>query len=285
MKFKKEVRLYILLFFVCMGLFIWFIFSCEDRKGFLTVSFLDVGQGDAIFIDTPSGLQVLIDGGKNKSVLRELSSVLPFYDRSIDVVIATHPDADHIEGLVSVLENYKVDYFVESGNYLDNGIYEELVRLSESKNTERIFARRGMNLNFGESLNLSFLFPDRDVLSVGSNTASVVTKLVYGGKSFLFTGDSPKSIEKYLVSLDSEVLKSDVLQVGHHGSKTSTSDVFLNAVNPEIAVISVGVDNRYGHPSESILDLLDKFNVEFFRTDQDGLVEIKSDGYSLVFGN
>jgi competence protein ComEC len=273
----RYFKLGFLIFLASAVFLVWHAVFAENKQN-LTVAFLDVGQGDAIFIDTPEGRQILIDGGPNKKVLSELSKVMPFYDRSIDVVIATHPDQDHIGGLLNILERYKVDLIIEPGVDSAASVYDGLENLIEEKGIKKILARRGMKLALSEDIYLLFLFPDRDVLEMTSNYASIVAKLVYGDTSFLFTGDSPKEIERYLVFLSPSSLNSDVLKVAHHGSKTSTSEIFVGYVNPKYAVISTGRGNRYGHPHKEVLDILRRFDVSILRIDKNGTIEIKSDG-------
>lgn len=255
----------------------------EERGGVLTVAFLNVGQGDAIYIEAPSGNQMLIDGGPGKSVLRQLSKVIPFYDRSIDVVLATHADQDHVGGLPDVFKKYKVNIFMESGVPGESSSYNELENIvggREIKNdVKKILARRNMNVDLGNGAILQILFPDRDPSGMDTNDASVVARLVYGENEFLFTGDSPQKIENYLISLGG--LESDVLKVGHHGSKTSTSAGFVSAVSPEYAIISVGKDNRYGHPNQEVLDILNNFGAKILRTDELGRVVFESNGTNL----
>ena len=269
--------------FFVITVFIWYGVFAEEREGILTVAFLDVGQGDAIFIEAPNGRQVLIDSGPNKKVLRELSKQMPFYDRSLDVIIITHPDSDHIGGFPAVLETYTVDLILESGVLCQNKICEELDKWTEEKNIEKEIARRGMLIGLDEEVYLEVLFPDRDASGFETNLASLVIKLVYGDNSFLLTGDSPKEIEEYLISLDSNNLDVDVLKLGHHGSKTSSSESFVGYTDPEVAVISVGEDNRYGHPNQEVLDVLEKFEVEVLRTDEQGTIIIKSNGKNLLY--
>ncbi len=256
---------------------VWYAVYAESRSG-LTVAFLDVGQGDAIFIQAENGNQVLLDGGPNKAVLSQLSKIMPFYDRSIDVVIATHPDGDHIGGLPDVLNRYNVDLVIEPGVESDTAVYKEFERLVEEKGVKKLLARRGMKIILNDNTYLLILFPDRDVSGFDSNDASIVAKLVYEKTSFLFMGDSPKKIEEYLVSLDKEKLNTDVLKVGHHGSRTSTSESFLGYTSPEYAIISAGKNNRYGHPHKETLDMLNKFQIRILRTDESGIIKIKSDG-------
>lgn len=279
---SKYVRKpFILSVFFLITVLIWYAVFAEERSNVLTVAFLDVGQGDAIFIEAPNGKQVLIDGGSNKDVLRSLSKVMPFYDRSIDVVIATHPDKDHIGGLPDVLARYTVDLFLEPGIENDTGAYRALENIVSKRGVQKIYARRGMQLVLDDETLLRILFPDRSVVGMESNTASIVAQLVYGDTEFLLTGDSPKSIEKYLISLDGKDLKSDVLKVGHHGSKTSSNASFIGMASPDFAIISAGEDNRYGHPHKEVLETLEQFEVKIINTASAGTIVFTSDGKSL----
>lgn len=240
---------------------------------------------------------MLIDGGPGKAVLRELSKVMPFYDRSIDVVLATHADQDHVGGLPDVLKKYKANVFMESGVPGESSSYQELEKIVEKLETsaqgreagqsisfKKILARRGMTVDLGDGAILQILFPDRDPSGMETNTASIVARLVYGENEFLFTSDSPVAIEDYLTfqemlkSSNENLLKSDVLKVSHHGSKTSTGKAFVSAVSPEYTVISVGKDNRYGHPNQEVLDTLTNFGAKILRTDLIGRIVFKSDG-------
>lgn len=261
---------------------VWYAVFAEERKDILTVAFLDVGQGDAIFIEAPNGNQVLIDGGPNKKVLRELSKLMPFYDRSIDIVIATHPDADHIGGLVDVVERFDIDIFLEPGVQSDTKTYEELLRLVEAERSRYVVARRGMSIALDDGVYLKILFPDRDVSDVDTNDASIIVQLVYGKTEFLLTGDAPKKIEEYVVFLDGENLRSDVLKLGHHGSKTSSSELFIGFVSPSRAIISAGKNNRYGHPHDEVLDTLEQFEIDTLSTYEEGTIVFRSDGESLI---
>ncbi len=280
---SNKFKLYFLLGFLIVNVFIWHTVFTEDRRGMLKVSFLDIGQGDAIFIEAPNGNQVLIDGGSNKKVLKELGKVMSFYDRTIDAVIATHPDKDHIGGLIDVLKNYRADFVMEPGVSSDTGAYQELERMIKDKNLPKILARRGMTLNLGEGARLNILFPDRDTEGWETNTASIVARLAYGNNSFLLTGDSPIAIEKYLSMIDGRNLKSDVLKVGHHGSRTSTSESFAGLVSPEYAVISAGKNNQYGHPNKEVLDILEKNKSAILKTYEKGIITFSSDGEKVNY--
>ena len=277
---KKNLQWYFLGLLLTATFFVWYaVFAESDQR--LTVAFLNVGQGDAILINTSGNQQILIDGGSNKQVLNELSKVMPFYDRSIDVVIATHPDQDHISGLLDVLERYEVDFVIEPGVESETAVYKEFEKLVDEKQIKKILARRGMKLVLSDGAYLLILFPDRDVSKMDTNDASIVAKLVYGNTSFLFTGDSPKKIEGYLVSIDKENLGVDVLKAGHHGSKTSSSESFIGYTSPEYAIISAGENNRYGHPHKEVLDILEKFGAQILRTDELETIIIESDGENI----
>jgi len=279
---KINIRWYLLAILLFANFFIWNAIFIETRNGILTVVFLDAGQGDAIFIEAPNGNQVLIDGGPNKSVLRQLSKVMPFYDRSIDIIIATHSDKDHIGGLPDVLQRYTVDFILESGAKNDTGISRAFESAILQNKIKRIFAKRGMAIMLDDDVFLNILFPDRDVSEVESNTASIVAQLVYKNTEFMFTGDSPKTIEEYLVFLDGEKLRSDVLKVGHHGSKTSSSESFVGYVSPEYAIISAGADNSYGHPHKEVVEILNQFGSAILNTKDNGAIIFKSDGENIV---
>lgn len=299
MERRLKIRLIIIIALFLGSIFSLYAVFNEDRRGILTVAFLNIGQGDSIYIEAPSGNQMIIDGGPSQVVLRELSKVMPFYDKSIDVVVATHPDSDHISGLNDILDKYKVDLFMEPGVEGDTAVYKELKSRVAAKNIKIVEPRRGMVVDLGEGAVLQILFPVSDPRGMETNMASIVARLVYGENEFMLTGDSPIAIENYLVSLEGEkcqrqpltcagskglplTLKSDVLKAGHHGSKTSTSASFVNAVSPEYVVISAGKNNKYGHPHQEVLDILNNFGTKILRTDTEGRIIFKSDGVNLT---
>ena len=252
----------------------------------LSVTFLDIGQGDSIFIQSPTGKQLLIDGGPpDGGVLRRLSEEMGFFDRSIDIVLATHPDQDHIGGLPAVPDRYDVSEIVMTENKSTTSADKAFVDAAEKEvqhdGAKIIYARRGMQFDLGGGAILTILFPDRDPTNLESNMSSIVARLTYGTSEFLFTGDSPQAIEKYLVSLDASGLKSDVLKPGHHGSRTSSSQIFLDAVRPEYAVISSGKNNKYGHPHKEVMDALHAMGVETENTADVGSITFHSNGHDL----
>lgn len=271
------------------NLLVWYVVAHETRHGILTVTYLDVGQGDATFIEGPTGIQVLIDGGKGKKVLSELGKVLPFYDKSIDVVIATHPDQDHIEGLIGVEERYKTLVFIEPNLITDKPFQIALLETVRNRNVQgggvkELSAWAGQEIDLGLGATLTILFPDLDVSAWQdiTNNASVVAILRYGSTSFLFTGDSPIAIENRLIKEYGSQLDVDVLKAGHHGSRTSSGPEYLAITSPTFAIISSGKDNSYGHPHKEVLDNLATVGARVMRTDEQSTITVKSDGEIIV---
>lgn len=259
-------------------LFIW-VPLISYSKGVLVVSFLDIGQGDAIFIESPTGAQVLIDGGRpDRAVLRELGEVMPWGDRTIDLIIPTHPDLDHVGGLLDVLDRFQVDYVIQSSVLGNTDLWRALEDSVENEGSTNLIALRGNVVDIGGGAYLQILFPDRDVSDLETNMGSVIARLVYGDTSFMLTGDSPIAIEKYLVSLDGEKLKSNVLKAGHHGSKTSSSAEFLDIVSPEYVVFSRGCDNTYGHPHSEVVERVKERGIAMLDTCTNGRATFVSDG-------
>jgi competence protein ComEC len=245
---------------------------------------LDVGQGDALFIESSSGTQVMFDGGPSRKVLGSLQRVMSPFDKTIDALIITNPDADHIGGFLDILKNYKVGVVLESGTLTDSKIYQNLREEMKKQNVPDILAKRGMRLNIGGGVVIDILFPDRDVSEWATNDGSVVARLSYGKTSIMLTGDVGAKTEQIILTENSQMqLKSTILKVGHHGSRTSSSSSFVKAVSPEYAFISDGKNNNYGHPHLETLETLTKFGAKIFRTDLLGTIVVKSDGQNEVF--
>ncbi len=277
---KIGSRIFVATIFV-ITLLLGVAYSVES-EGKLKVYFLDIGQGDAIYVRTPSGHDMLIDGGPSNMVLRRLAEVMPWYDKSIDVVIETHPDADHIGGLPHVFERYRVGLFIEPGIESKNAIDDEIRRILKEKGIESQIGRRGTRINFGDGSSFDILYPDKDVSSLKeTNDASIVGQIKYGSTSVMLTGDAPKSVESYLVRLDAEKLESQILKAGHHGSKTSSGEEFIKMVNPEKIIISAGKNNRYKHPSEEVMALFASLNIPTLSTAVRGTLVFTSDGKTI----
>jgi competence protein ComEC len=225
---------------------------------------------------------VLIDGGPPRKILGALSRVMSPFDRIIDAIIITNPDLDHIGGFLDVLKTYQVGVAFEPGTLNDSKTYQNLEAEIKAKKIPDIFARRGMRLDLGGGAVIDILFPDRDVSTWATNVGSIVAKLSYGDISIMLTGDATKEAEKLLLEENTkEVLDSDILKVGHHGSHTSTSPEFVDALSPDYALISDGRGNKYGHPHPETLTTLESFGAKIFRTDLLGTIIVKSDGKML----
>ncbi len=288
MKYLKTYLAHILIFSLfIIASSLWYKLSLGDSNGsYMKVVFLDVGQGDAVYIEAPNGKQVLIDGGPNASLISSLSGVMPFADRSIDMIIATHPDMDHIGGFPVLLDNYKVSNIIENGGTSTSEVYAELEEKILKNNVNKIIAKRGMHIVLDDKKNiyLDILFPDRDAKDLESNDGSIVGKLVYGENSFLFTGDASLYTENQIEWNEKDTtLDSDVLKLGHHGAKTSSSLLWLEKVTPEVAIISAGKNNKYGHPSEEVIDRLDTLKIPYLNTANIGNIIFKSDGKKLIY--
>lgn len=288
--FKKYLSYILLATIFILAFIFWFSILNQNRSSqYLKVSFLDVGQGDSIYIEAPNGKQILIDGGADAKVLSSLSSVMPFADRSIDIVIATHPDLDHIGGLSYVLDRYKVDLFIDNGQSSDSEVYENIKNKISKDNIKEISIsnKKRIIIDPVKNIYLDIIFPINDIINKEeTNEFSIVSRLIYGESSFLFMGDATKYTEN-LISWNEEdgYLKSDVLKLGHHGSKGSTSEFWLEKVEPEFAIISAGKGNRYGHPNQEVLDLLNKFEIEYLETSKEGNVIFETDGDNLMVKN
>lgn len=280
---KKHFHRYILFLLIAVNALVWQAVFAGTNDDTLTVAFLDIGQGDAIYIEAPNGIQILLDGGPNKSVLAELGSVMPRYDTSLDIVIASHPDKDHIGGLPAVLERYTVGAVMEPGVDHTTEVYREFERIVEEKEITNILARRGMRVVIDKErgIFLDILLPDGDVKNWETNDASILARLSYGKESFMLTGDLPQGRERYAVSLDSAGLHSTVLKLGHHGSRTSSSLEFLNATAPEYAVVSAGKDNQYGHPHKEVIDRVSALGIPILSTAEEGTIIFETDGRML----
>lgn len=277
--------MFVILALMLLACVVWIALLHEDRRGILTVSFLDVGQGDAIFVVSPSGRQVLIDGGATTAVLRELSQIMPWYDRSIDVVIGTHADSDHLGGLIEVLPRFRVLTALVPSTHGSTDVwrtYLDALRIEEKTGAQIQIAERGKRIQLESGVYLDVLFPDRPVPKLETNTGCIVMRLVYGSTSFMFPCDAPDEVEKYLVLLDGTKLESNVLKAGHHGSKTSSAALFVGMVNPEVAVYSRGCDNSYGHPSPETVATFERFNIPTLDTCEEGTITFVSDGQTVV---
>lgn len=241
---------------------------------------LDVGQGDALFFETTSHQQMLIDGGPDNAVLDQLGRVMPFFDRSLDVVVLTHPDSDHVTGLVAVVRRYHIEKFVMTGVVKRTATYALLEAELRKRNVPIQYVHAGNRLDFSDGSAFSVLAPKeswegKETKQV--NNTSIAGKFTYRNFSVLATDDIEQPEEQELLSRNVP-LAATILKAPHHGSHTSSSEPFLRAVHPEAVVISVGANNKFGHPHADILARYAAFRLPVFRTDQGGAVTIRSDG-------
>ena len=252
---------------VLVLIIVWELSEARD----LEVVFFDVGQGDSIFIESPDGFQILIDGGPDLSVLEKLGQEMPFYDRTIDLIILTHPDHDHIFGLLEVLKRYQVKNILWTGVVKDTDEYKEWNKLIQEERANILIAEAGQKINLAQDVYFLILYPSESLEGLeaeDSNDTSIVARLIFNDNTFLFAGDISQKIELKLIDQNQE-LDSDILKVAHHGSKASTSPEFLQAVSPETAVISVG-ENKWGHPAEEVLQRLEQFGIKILTTQDSG---------------
>lgn len=252
--------------------------------------FFDVGQGDSMMIKTYLGRQVVIDGGPTDAVLKNLGKSMPFFDRTIDLLILTHPHADHVSGLVDVLKRYKVKQVLLPDVKYNSSVYTEFLKLLAQNNVQKIFAHTGQRIWLDPATVFDVYYPqagEQDytraqegfgTASSDLNDTSIVGKLIFGKTKILFTGDAGTPVEFWLDQKFN--LQAQILKVAHHGSQYSTSTEFVSKVAPQYAVIEVG-QNTYGHPTQATLNTLNNAQVQIFRTDQDKTIEFVSDGTTL----
>lgn len=256
-----------------------------QANGDALIYYLDVGQGDSQLIRLPDGKNILIDAGTRSSAKSLVNYLKDLGVKKIDTLIATHPHEDHIGGMPEVIQNFEIGKIyvpkVADNQIPTTKIYESFLNAVADKGLKLTAAKGGDVILDSGGARLEFFAPNGETYD-GLNSYSIVAKLTYGQKSFLFTGDAEKDSEDEMVKLG-DALKSDVLKCGHHGSSTSTSVTFLNAVAPDYAVISCGVDNDYGHPHKETMDRLERAGVTIYRTDQQDTILARCDGESITF--
>ena len=272
----------LLIFLFCANIFAWSVVYDLNQVQALQVNFFDIGQGDSIFIETPYGYQVLIDGGPTDVVLEKLGGVMNFWDKSIDVIVLTHPDHDHIAGLIEVLKKYEVGLVLWNGLLKETGESDEWERLLQEESIKSKIIFSGYKINTPMVV-FDVLYPFENLESAevkNANNSSIVLNVVFGDTSFLLTGDIESVIEKEIIK-NGNLVNVNVLKVAHHGSKTSSLEEFIKIADPSIAVISVGENNSYNHPHPTVLELLNKYDINILRTDLVGDIKIISDGENI----
>lgn len=258
--------------------------SAGVQDGLLKIYFFDVGQGDAIFIQAPNGSQVLVDGGPDAAVIERLQEVMPLSDRSLDAVVVSHPHSDHLAGLIDVLGAYEVGTVLEAKEEYDSATFREWRAAVQKEGSAQVEAAVGKVLELGGGLTLTVVYPAESFqqkMLKEVHEANVTVLVKYQELEVLLTGDMESDAEQMLITAGAPI-DVDVLKIGHHGSKTSTSAAFLSATTPQVAIISVGAKNRYGHPAPSTTSRLENFGIKYYRTDINGTVRLISDGERYV---
>lgn len=272
-------------YFALFGLFLATIFLWQEIGKFsdntLIVYFFNIGQGDAAYIRTPDQEDILVDGGPDAAVLSKLGKVMPFFDRKIELIIVSHPQADHISGLVDVMDRYEVGKILWTKVACDTGVCQEFKEKIAEKNIAQEKVIVGDVISF-DNIDIKILYPFYDLEGKelkDLNKSMIMAQIDYENNSFLFTGDAGTDIEKQLLN-NKLVQHINVLKVGHHGSRYASSPEFLKTINPQFAIISVG-KNSYGHPALQTLQNLKNLRIKTFRTDQDGDIRCEADGKNI----
>jgi competence protein ComEC len=288
---KRTIIFYAIIALAVTNLLLWDKviagLKAEDTKNTFSIQFLDVGQGDATLIQTPDNRQILIDGGPKYPILQNnLDKAMPPNDKKIDAVILTHPDSDHLAGLVELLKHYQVDLAIFNPSPQTSALFQQWQAEIKNLKIKTAAGLAGESLDYknqrGQTIfNLAILYPllnsdDNSASNKDTNEQSIVAKLSFDNQSFLLTGDAPQDIEALLTKTYSEdYLNIDILKVSHHGSKSATSINFVKALTPATAVISCGLNNSYGHPDKSVLDNLK--GAQILRTDLQGSIRFLFD--------
>lgn len=243
----------------------------------MQVHFIDVGQGDSILIESPSGKTMLIDGGVKGAGQQIVSYLKELGINKLDIVVATHPDADHIGGLIPVLDNMTIEQFFDSGKVHTSQTFEEMLTRIDEKNIPYHVPKIGDDIELDKDVNVKVL--NANDQATDNNDASIVLKMTYGNVSFLLTGDAGVALEKEMLQYD---VKATVLKAGHHGSNTSSSEEFIQAVKPEVTILSYGEDNKYGHPHAEIVDRLQAIGSKIYATADLGTITVSTDGVNYT---
>lgn len=264
--------------FLTLIILVLFTTSCNKYKNFLSIHIIDVGQGDCILISTPNNKNMLIDGGDEDSS-RIIKSYLKLHKiKKLDMIIATHLDKDHIGSLDYVINNFQVQKLYTPNQMENSTSYHNLVKSCKNNNIKINHLKKGDTLDFDKHINISILSPS--YIQGNNNLNSIALNLTYFNMDFLFTGDCEEINEIDMIN-SYDLDNVDFLKVAHHGSSSSSTDEFIKETSPDIAVISCGYKNSYGHPHKSTLDTLEKYNVKTFRTDLNGDLVFYSDGNKI----
>lgn len=248
----------------------------------LEISVLDIGQGDAILLEAPDGQVILVDGGPDKKVLRRLGEELPFWERKIDLIVLSHPHEDHLAGLIPILDRYQIGGVMITGVMSTNTSYRQFLEMVTEKNIPLILVEQAQTIAF-DDVRLEILYPQSSFKArrmSNINNSSIVMKVIYKEVELLLTGDAEEEQEYELLASGFN-LQADILKAGHHGSDTSSTEEFVRAVDPELVLVSNGVENSYGHPSPRTLKRFERLGITVRRTDLEGTIHINTDGQTI----
>lgn len=255
----------------------------EDTEGLLNIYYLDVGQGDATYINI-GNFDILIDAGSKSEKEKLIQQLEELNIDDFEMVIATHPHEDHIGGMEAVFERYNVKEFYMPKVTHTSKVFENMITAVDNEGIKVKIIKDGMTFDLGNGAYIDVYSPMYESYN-NLNDYSPIMKLTFGENVFMFTGDAEAPVELEVVEKYGDYLKSDVLRFGHHGSSTSSTEEFIQAVNPKYGVISTGTNNMYGHPHREVLSLISEYGIETYRTDIDGQVVFISDGKTITVQN
>lgn len=253
-----------------LGGWLWFQRDNQIPQSFM--AFLDVGQGDATYIRTTTGADVFIDGGPDRTILERIPEVMRPFDTTIETLILTHPDADHITGIVELVKRYDVQQIITTALPATKPLHRELLELIKQNDIQHVIVSAGDIIQLDQATSCTVLYPTltTPVTQLETNDTSLILECQFAATSVLFTGDMSSLVEKELVQ-SGGLTDVDLLKVPHHGSKSASTAEFLAAITPELCIIEVGKDNQYGHPHQAVMDRLRQY-CQIRRTDQAGTI-------------
>lgn len=260
-----------------------FLEPSEEAEGLIKIHYLDIGQGDATYINI-GNFDILIDAGSKSEKEKLIEQLEELNIDDFEMVIATHPHEDHIGGMEAIFERYNVKEFYMPKVIHTSKVFENMINAVDNEGIKVKIIKEGMDFDLGNGAYIEVYAPIYEAYS-NLNDYSPVMKLTFGENAFMFTGDAEIPVELEVVKKYGSYLKADVLKFGHHGSSTSSAKEFIQAVNPKYGVISSGVNNMYGHPHREVLALIDEYDIEAYRTDIDGQITLISDGNTITVAN
>lgn len=258
-----------------VGLIIILILILKLPNGSILISFLNIGQGDAIYIRTPDDYHILIDGGPSVKILEELADIMPLYNRTIDILILTHPHSDHVNGLVEILKRFSVRNIIIVGTPYNNPYYQKFLELINEYHINLYFADSSNDIKLGRDVYIDIVWPVTSKAGIyfeNVNNTSIALKLLFNNHKILLTGDAEIEEEREIIESGFEI-SADILKSGHHGSRTASLNEFLSEVNAKIAVIQSGEENDFGHPHKETLRKYYDRNMLVKRNDLEGRID------------